>query len=270
VSEGTLSSCIRVFRTTFTTVSATQTAQQKSKTIPVTDRWGPLGGETSRLSHSLNTRLTDGGEVVSLTHRSAVLYPPRRFLVLISVTGWVHPRIINNMKIYIYISLFATLSMYELWYPNDKFVTHHRTRTGQHHRGRTGRNLPAKQEKNHSHLKQKHDVTIHVLFCGKRLHLLPTGKLKRTYYTGIKADGNGVQWSGRGLIWGSISAFYRVSRDFHQSFRANVSALQPALFQVRYWLQSGRLCGLVVRVPGYRKEMYWVSCEVRTEFIYVL
>jgi hypothetical protein len=31
-----------------------------------------------------------------------------------------------------------------------------------------------------------------------------------------------------------------------------------------------RLCGLVVRVPGYRTEMYCVSCEVRTEFIYVM
>jgi hypothetical protein len=29
-----------------------------------------------------------------------------------------------------------------------------------------------------------------------------------------------------------------------------------------------RLCGLVVRVPGYRTEMYCVSCEVRTEFIW--
>jgi hypothetical protein len=31
-----------------------------------------------------------------------------------------------------------------------------------------------------------------------------------------------------------------------------------------------RLCGLVVRVPAYRTEMYCVSCEVRTEFIYVM
>jgi hypothetical protein len=30
------------------------------------------------------------------------------------------------------------------------------------------------------------------------------------------------------------------------------------------------LCGLVVRVPGYRTEMYCASCEVRTEFIYVI
>jgi hypothetical protein len=28
--------------------------------------------------------------------------------------------------------------------------------------------------------------------------------------------------------------------------------------------------GLVVRVPGYRTEMYCVSCEVQTEFIYVM
>jgi hypothetical protein len=28
-----------------------------------------------------------------------------------------------------------------------------------------------------------------------------------------------------------------------------------------------RLCGLVVRGPGCRTEMYCVSCEVRTEFI---
>jgi hypothetical protein len=31
-----------------------------------------------------------------------------------------------------------------------------------------------------------------------------------------------------------------------------------------------RLCGLVVRVPGYRTENNCVSCEVRTEFIYVM
>jgi hypothetical protein len=31
-----------------------------------------------------------------------------------------------------------------------------------------------------------------------------------------------------------------------------------------------RLCSLVVRVPGYITEMYCASCEVRTEFIYVM
>jgi hypothetical protein len=31
-----------------------------------------------------------------------------------------------------------------------------------------------------------------------------------------------------------------------------------------------RLCGLVVRVPGYTTELYCDSCEVQTEFIYVM
>jgi hypothetical protein len=43
---------------------------QKGKFVPVTGRGGPYGYETSRLSHFLDSRLTDGGELVSLTHRS--------------------------------------------------------------------------------------------------------------------------------------------------------------------------------------------------------
>jgi hypothetical protein len=31
-----------------------------------------------------------------------------------------------------------------------------------------------------------------------------------------------------------------------------------------------RLCGLVVRVPGYTTEMYCAFYEVRTEFIHVM
>jgi hypothetical protein len=31
-----------------------------------------------------------------------------------------------------------------------------------------------------------------------------------------------------------------------------------------------RLCGLVVRVPGHRTQMHCASCEVRTEFMYVM
>jgi hypothetical protein len=41
----------------------------KGKAIPVTGRDSPQGCETSRLPHFLDNRLTDGGEVVSLTHR---------------------------------------------------------------------------------------------------------------------------------------------------------------------------------------------------------
>jgi hypothetical protein len=55
--------------------------------IPVTDHAGPQGCETLRLPHFPDSRLTHGGEVVSLTRRPATLYPTGRFLVLISVRG---------------------------------------------------------------------------------------------------------------------------------------------------------------------------------------
>jgi hypothetical protein len=51
---------------------------------------GPQGCETSRLPHFLENPLTDGGEVVSLT-RQPLFTPSGRFLVLISVRGWVDP-----------------------------------------------------------------------------------------------------------------------------------------------------------------------------------
>jgi hypothetical protein len=44
------------------------------------------GCETSRLPDFPDNRLTDGGEVISLTRRGRLL-PPGRFLVLISVRG---------------------------------------------------------------------------------------------------------------------------------------------------------------------------------------
>jgi hypothetical protein len=47
----------------------------KGKVIPVTGRRGPYGCETSRILHFLDNRLTDGGEVLSLTRRPAALYP---------------------------------------------------------------------------------------------------------------------------------------------------------------------------------------------------
>jgi hypothetical protein len=63
--------------------------KEKGKAIPVTSHEGPQGCETSRLQHFLHSRLPDGGEV-SLTCRHPL--PPGRFLVLISVRGWVDPR----------------------------------------------------------------------------------------------------------------------------------------------------------------------------------
>jgi hypothetical protein len=43
--------------------------RSKGKANPVTDRGGPFGCETSRFTHFLDCRLTDGGDVVSLTLR---------------------------------------------------------------------------------------------------------------------------------------------------------------------------------------------------------
>jgi hypothetical protein len=63
---------------------------KKVKLSPVTGRGGPQGCETSRLPHFLDNRLTDGSEVVSLSRLPPL--PPGRFLLLISVRGWVDNR----------------------------------------------------------------------------------------------------------------------------------------------------------------------------------
>jgi hypothetical protein len=51
---------------------------RKGKDITVTGRGGPYGCDTSRLPHFLDSRLTDGGKVVSLTRRPAAVYPLRK------------------------------------------------------------------------------------------------------------------------------------------------------------------------------------------------
>jgi hypothetical protein len=43
--------------------------RMEGKAIAVTGRGGPCGCETSSITHFLDNRLTDGGEVVSLTRR---------------------------------------------------------------------------------------------------------------------------------------------------------------------------------------------------------
>jgi hypothetical protein len=60
-------------------------SSSKNKTIPVTDLGGPYGCETSRLLHFLDNRLTDGGEVVSLTRRQ--FFNPQEDSWYISVRG---------------------------------------------------------------------------------------------------------------------------------------------------------------------------------------
>jgi hypothetical protein len=54
------------------------------KAMPVTDHRGPQGCEKSRCPHFLDNRVTDGGEVFSLTCQPAALLHPGRYLVLIS------------------------------------------------------------------------------------------------------------------------------------------------------------------------------------------
>jgi hypothetical protein len=44
-------------------------ADIKGKAVPVTGRSGPWVYETLRLPHFLENRLTDGGEIVSLTRQ---------------------------------------------------------------------------------------------------------------------------------------------------------------------------------------------------------
>jgi hypothetical protein len=56
---------------------ASQSAHTSNKHVtgPVTGRAGQEGCETSSFPRFFDNRLTDGGEVVSLTHRQAALYP---------------------------------------------------------------------------------------------------------------------------------------------------------------------------------------------------
>jgi hypothetical protein len=46
--------------------------------------------------------------------------------------------------------------------------------------------------------------------------------------------------------------------------------MKPHITKRKAKLSRDRLCGLVFRVPSYTKEMHYDSCEVRTEFIYVM
>jgi hypothetical protein len=54
------------------------TGVQKRYSIPGIGRGGPQGCETSRLPHFLDSRLTDGGDIVSLTRQPP--FTPRKIL----------------------------------------------------------------------------------------------------------------------------------------------------------------------------------------------
>jgi hypothetical protein len=51
----------------FTITELASYVKVKGEAIPITGRGGPEGCETSKLSHFLDSRLTGGGEIVSLT-----------------------------------------------------------------------------------------------------------------------------------------------------------------------------------------------------------
>jgi hypothetical protein len=54
---------------------------------------------------------------------------------------------------------------------------------------------------------------------------------------------------------------------------ALTNLMKESLINCKSKLAAGfvdRLCGPVVRVPGCRTDMYCVSCEVRTDFMYVI
>jgi hypothetical protein len=71
---------------------------KQGKAIPVIFRGGAWGCETSRLPHFLDNRLTDDRKDVSLKRRPPFTPSPGRFLVLISVRGWVDPSAIMRLE----------------------------------------------------------------------------------------------------------------------------------------------------------------------------
>jgi hypothetical protein len=58
---------------------------QNVRAILITGRGGPQGCGMSRILHFLHHWLSDGNEIVSVTHQPR--FTPGRFLVLISVAG---------------------------------------------------------------------------------------------------------------------------------------------------------------------------------------
>jgi hypothetical protein len=66
---------------------------------------------------------------------------------------------------------------------------------------------------------------------------------------------------------------YKASTQAATALATAQCRIQLGLYEAFHavWLfKYVRLCGLVVRVPAYTTEMYCDSCEVQTEFIYVM
>jgi hypothetical protein len=71
-----LSSQMLLCETRAMLLSLLLTTKVNGKAIPVTSRGGPQACEMSRIPHFVDSRLTDGGEVVSLTRRPP--FTPRK------------------------------------------------------------------------------------------------------------------------------------------------------------------------------------------------
>jgi hypothetical protein len=56
----------------------------------------------------------------------------------------------------------------------------------------------------------------------------------------------------------------QTNKELKIEYKTRGSIVSPSCFNTEL------LCGLVVRVPGCRTEMYCASCEVQTEFVYVM
>jgi hypothetical protein len=75
----------------------------------------------------------------------------------------------------------------------------------------------------------------------------------------------------RPLRFISCIYIYRLPESWYTTKSLNVSFETYGVIRAfSYHIVGDRLCGLVVRVPGYTTELYCASCEVRTEFIYVM
>jgi hypothetical protein len=69
--------------------------------------------------------------------------------------------------------------------------------------------------------------------------------------------------------WNIINLYIYIYKPYFGIYYF-VYVLTFMLYNFEYTYTDDRLCGLVVRVPGYTTEKYCASCEVRTEFIYVM
>jgi hypothetical protein len=80
---------------------------------------------------------------------------------------------------------------------------------------------------------------------------------------------NLIPRSNKGLKeWGQIGkASSVVPNILIQKIPSQPQNKETVYFSKCCLIEKDRLYGLVVRVPGYRTEMYCVSCDVRTEFI---